>query len=395
MRASPAPSLLRRARQTARSASGYRSIATIIDPSGKALATGNLPFDGPEYDVDKTSPTVEVVSDMDDPTNDNPLAFGLEFSEAVTGLTQGELTVVNGEVSDLTGSGDTRSVLVDPSGDGDVKLGVPAGVAVDAAGNGNLLSENLSRSYDGTRPELVLGTPIAPQNGPFEVTVSASESVTGFLLDDVTVVGGTASDLTGDGPWAFTVTPDTEGQVDVDVRADAVTDPAGNGNLATSESVTYDVTRPSVTVDSSAANPTGTSPIPFTLTFDEPVTGLTVDELTVTGGTATMSGSGTTRAVEVTPSGDGKVSVTVPEDVAADAAGNTNTLGEKVTRTYDTSGPAATISTTALDPTNNPVIPVTVTWDEPVTGFDADDVVLTNGTLSDFDRLRARPTPST
>ena len=184
------------------------------------------------------------------------------------------------------------------------------------------------------------------------------------------------------------MTPDTEGQVDVDVRADAVTDPAGNGNLATSESVTYDVTRPSVTVDSSAANPTGTSPIPFTLTFDEPVTGLTVDELTVTGGTATMSGSGTTRAVEVTPSGDGKVSVTVPEDVAADAAGNTNTLGEKVTRTYDTSGPAATISTTALDPTNNPVIPVTVTWDEPVTGFDAGDVVLTNGTLSDFDRLR-------
>ena len=133
--------------------------ATIIDASGKSLATGNLPFDGPEYDVDKTSPTVEVVSDMDDPTNDNPLTFGLEFSEAVTGLTQDELTVVNGEVSDLTGSGDTRSVLVDPSGDGDVKLGVPAGVAVDAAGNGNLVSENLSRAYDGTRPELVLGTP--------------------------------------------------------------------------------------------------------------------------------------------------------------------------------------------------------------------------------------------
>ncbi len=64
----------------------------------KPLATGNLPFGGPEYDVDTTSPTVEVVSDLDDPTNDNPLAFGLEFSEPVTGLTPGELTVVNGEV---------------------------------------------------------------------------------------------------------------------------------------------------------------------------------------------------------------------------------------------------------------------------------------------------------
>jgi hypothetical protein len=65
-----------------------------------------------------------------------------------------------------------------------------------------------------------------------------------------------------------------------------------------------------------------------------------VDDITASNGTAgNFSGSGTTYTVDITPSGDGAVTVDVAANVAQDAAGNNNTGATQLSRTYDNTAP--------------------------------------------------------
>lgn len=364
--------------------------ATATDPSGKPLATGNLPLDGPAYDVDTVAPTVTNTALGPDPSNAAQVEFRLDFSEPVGPPQAAQLTVAGGTVASVvrtnggTGPVDSWTVRVTPSGDGVVRLTPAAGAARDAAGNDSVAGSAATTTSDRTAPVLALTGPTGPQRAAYDVVVSASEPVTGLTAGDLSVTGGTVDQLTGTGPWTVRVQPDTEGPVVLRVSAGSVTDSAGNPNAAASTTTTYDVTRPGVTVSSAAGDPTGDDPIPFTLTFTEPVTGLTAGELTVTGGTATLSGSGATRTVLVTPGGEGPVSVAVPADVALDDAGNGNTAGAAVTRTYDVTGPTPQVTTQVTSPSNASVLTVDVDWPEDVTGFDTGDVVVTGGTAGSF-----------
>src|SRR5437762_9520424 len=87
------------------------------------------------------------------------------------------------------------------------------------------------------------------------------------------------------------------------------TDAAGNGNTAstsTDNSVTFDNSAPTVTIDQAAgqADPTGASPINFTVVFSQPVSGFTGAHVTIAGtagGTKTVvvTGGPTTYNVAV------------------------------------------------------------------------------------------------
>ncbi|RYG92741.1 hypothetical protein EU803_01140 [Loktanella sp. IMCC34160] len=70
---------------------------------------------------------------------------------------------------------------------------------------------------------------------PFDVTIAFDEEVVGFDIGDITVVNGTATNLTG-GPVSFgaTITPSGTGDVSVSVAAAVATDLAGNDNIASS-----------------------------------------------------------------------------------------------------------------------------------------------------------------
>ncbi|KQV67864.1 hypothetical protein ASC64_11735 [Nocardioides sp. Root122] len=364
--------------------------ATATDATGKALATGNLPFDGPAYDIDTVAPTVTNTALGPDPSNAALVEFRLDFSEPVAQPQSAQLTVTGGTLSSVvrTGAGsglaDSWTARVTPAGDGAVTLTPGAGAGRDAAGNTSPAGSAASTTSDRTVPVVTLTGPTAPQRTAYDVTVDASETITGLGTGDFSVTGGAVTRLTGSGPWTVRVQPDTEGPVVLSLPAGSVTDAAGNPNAAVSSTTTYDVTRPGVVVSSAAAERTGDDPIGFTLTFTEPVTGLTAGDLAVTGGTATMSGSGATRTVLVAPAGEGPVSVAVPAGVAVDEAGNTNTAGPAVTRTYDVTGPTPQVRTSTSSPTNAASFPVTVTWPEEVTGFTVGDVAVTNGTVSGF-----------
>ncbi|SDY68491.1 Ig-like domain-containing protein [Hymenobacter psychrophilus] len=68
---------------------------------------------------------------------------------------------------------------------------------------------------------------------PIPVTVTFSESVTGFVAADVVVSNGTLSGFSGLGAtYTFNVTPAAAGAVTVNVAANVAQDQAGNGNTA-------------------------------------------------------------------------------------------------------------------------------------------------------------------
>ncbi|WP_210649055.1 Ig-like domain-containing protein [Nocardioides sp. SYSU D00065] len=364
--------------------------ATATDPTGRGLATDNLPMTGAAYAIDTVAPAVTTTALGPDPTNADLIGFRLDFSEAVTAPAPGRLTVGGGAVSSVGvtggGSGPAASwtVQVTPSGDGPVSVTPEAGAASDAAGNPSTAGNRASRTSDRTAPVLTLTGPTDPQRAAYDVVVSASEEVAALTMGDLVVSGGTAESLTGSGPWTVRVRPTAEGPVVLRVPAGSVADAAGNGNAAAASTTTYDATAPGVTVSSAAGERTGDNPIGFTLTFTEPVTGLDVDELAVSGGTATLSGSGATRTVLVVPAGEGPVSVAVPAGVASDAAGNTNTAGAAATRTYDQTGPTPQVTSPVTSPSNAASFAVTVTWPEDVTGFAVDDVQVVNGAVSDW-----------
>ena len=69
----------------------------------------------------------------------------ITFTEAVTGFAASDLSVSNGEVASLSGSGSAYRAAIEPSADGTVVVRVPADAVRDDQGRGNQQSEPLSR----------------------------------------------------------------------------------------------------------------------------------------------------------------------------------------------------------------------------------------------------------
>ena len=104
-----------------------------------------------------------------------------------------------------------------------------------------------------------------------------------------------------------------------------------------------------VTLSGPAGTEDGAFEVP--VAFSEEVTGFTADDVTVTGGTVTVSGSGARYTATVTPSASGTVTVEVAAGVVQDSAGNGNEASARLSVTVQltcSSGVAVT------DPAGNP-----------------------------------------
>jgi hypothetical protein len=299
------------------------------------------------------------------------------------------VTIGNGTISLFAAvDGTTYTFIVTPTANGAVTVNIAAGVAQDAAGNGNTAATQLSRTYDTVAPTVTLSStaPDPTNTSPIPVTVTFNEAVTGFSSGDVVVANGTVVSFSGSGAiYTIDVTP-VFGTVTVNLAAGVAQDAAGNGNTAAAQlSRTFDSVNPTVTITSTVPNVTNASPIPVTVTFSKAVTGFTSGDVVVVNGTVgSFSGTGTTYTLDVTPSGNGAVTVDVAAGVAQDAAANGNLVAVQLTKTYDTVAPSAAISSSVSSPTNALPIPFTVTFSETVTGFTSGEVTIGNGTIGLF-----------
>ncbi len=118
---------------------------------------------------------------------------------------------------------------------------------------------------------------------------------------------------------------------------------ASASSLGGGKSIVIDTTAPTVTLSTTASNPTKTSPIPVTITFSESVTDFIQGDITVgNGAVSSFSGTGASYTAQISPSAQGSVSVDVAAGVATDNAGNASTAASQLARTFDSVAPTVT-----------------------------------------------------
>ncbi len=242
---------------------------------------------------------------------------------------------------------------------------------------------------DTTAPSVSMSSAAAnPTNvSPIVVTVTFDENVTGFTSGDIVAGNGTVSNFAGSGlSYSFNLTPSSNGLVTADIAASVAQDSAGNNNTAATQfSRTYDTTAPTVSMSSTATDPTNVSPIVVTVTFNESVVNFTSGDITAGNSVVSnFAGSGASYSFNLAPSSNGLVTANIAASVAQDSAGNNNTAATQFSRTYDTTAPTVSMSSTATDPTNVSPIVVTVTFNESVVNFTSGDVTAGNGVVSNF-----------
>ncbi|MDO7886490.1 putative Ig domain-containing protein [Hymenobacter cheonanensis] len=440
------------------SATGF----TFVVPNGATLGGGNLTVAAPcaqtltsTFNVVAPALTATVSTTSASPTSTAPIPFSVSFSQSVgTSFTASDVTVLGGTLTSgsFSGSGaGPYTFTVTPSGTGTVTVSLAANVATDANNTGNAASNSVSVQFQaptitlapaslpqgtqnvaysqtltasgGTAPYrfaitagalpngltlnlstgTISGTPTA--NGTFNFTVTATDASTapgpysgaraytltistqpvtaapvvtapanGSLTNNpqptytgtapanstVTVyVGpsaGTASAIgttTANASGNFSLTQPsalTDGRYQV--YATAQTSGSTASANSNTNAFTVDTTVPTATLSSStvaSGGTTSTSPVLFTATFSEPVTGFTAAGIAVTNGTVTSgptAGSGNIYTFQVTPSAAGNVAVQVRANAAQDQAGNNNPASSSYAFTFQ--APTIAITPAAL-----------------------------------------------
>ena len=340
---------------------------------------------------DSVAPTVVVTSPVS-LDNSSPIVFQVVFSEAVTGLDLSDFHAVNCTVSQVNGSGDSYTVEVLPIADGLVTLQVNAAAAEDAAGNLNSVSNTESVTYDHTSPTALITAPASPiGTTPVVFTITFDESVSGLSAQDFLISNGAPGAFTGSGvgPYSLAVTPQGQGTVTVQLPGGVVHDEAGNANDASNvASVFYNNTSPSCVIEG-PVSPTASSPIIVNITFSAVVSGFTASDVSVTNGTkGNLSGALNSYSLQITPTAQGAVTVSIPGGAAVDTLSHPNTPSNVLTIVYDSLAPTATISLGDASPTAASVVDFVVTFNEDVGSTFTESSISTSGTLASISTIQ-------
>ncbi|MBL0577329.1 retention module-containing protein [Aeromonas caviae] len=227
-------------------------VASVTDAAGNpASATDDTTL------LDTTPPNASITLDGNITPDDVINAAESKQDIAVTGRVGGD--VKEGDTVTLTVNGKafTGLVLADKTfsinvpgsdlvADGDKVIDAKV-TTTDAAGNSTTAADTEGYSVDTQAPSVVVNIVddklTVGETSP--VTFTFSEKVTGFELDDLTVVGGTVTGLTtsdGGKTWTATFTPDAHftGTASVTVKENSYTDLAGNKGTGGSDSAATD-----------------------------------------------------------------------------------------------------------------------------------------------------------
>jgi len=182
----------------------------------------------------------------------------------------------------------------------------------------------------------------SPTNvSPIPVTITFSDSVTGFDSTDVVVGNGTLTSFSGSGTtYILEVTPTIDGDVTVDIAANVALNNAGVGNAsATQFSITYDGTAPEVVFSSSAAPATNSSTIPVSASLSESVTDFNSGMVDLSSGYITdFTLNGLNATFNIGGISEGVITVAVKDSAFQDLAHNYNTAVE-YSIIYDATAP--------------------------------------------------------
>jgi|GEM_PF-681484 len=323
-----------------------------------------------------------ISSSLSSPTTASTIPMTFTFNHDVTGFDENDVLVTNGTLSSFRGRGAVYTGYITPGAYGLVEVMVEEGAALDAnntecsSGSFSITCEQLSLVIDSS-----LSSPTV--NSPIPVTFTFNSTVTGFESGDVSVTNGTLSSFSGSGAvYTGYITPGAYGAVEVMVAEEAATDIYGNKCGAGSFSIFYTPDSLSLVIESSISSSTTANTIPVTFTFERDVTDFIESDVSVTNGTlSSFSGSGAVYAAEIIPETYGAVEIIVGEGAAMDIYG---TECSSASLSFISEPLYLDISSNNSGVTTSNPLPLTFTFNADVTGFDAGDVSVTNGTLESF-----------
>ena len=369
---------------------------------------------------------------MPDAPKKDPFTVTLTFSEPVIDFeipddlkaTLNTMTVALHPDADDAAVYELR-VTPRPSIDGNTpeSIIIESSAVEDNTGNRNIVEFSTGEIViDTVRPTVsISGLPTGEQGeqkDAFPLTITFSEDVSGFAAADLMVTGGVATATVAPVGaskmnYIATITPNaiSEGDVTVQVRADTVTDNAGNPNTASTatRNIHVDTIVPTVEI---TGVPTTEQNGNFNVMvrFSEPVNGfISAFDVAVDGpASAPIFGPGNTVIrVTVIPNvnSEGDVTLQIKEGAVTDNAGNPNTASAVTSNIHiDTRPPVITMEiynargnelvtgdppalTAGTGPSN---FLVYVTASENVTGFSAsEDFMLTGpATFNQVNRFK-------
>ncbi len=278
----------------------------------------------------------------------------MNFSEAVTGLQLSDFTTNGIDVANLQGSGNAYTVdLTFTGSDGVKEIFLAANAVSDTAGNGNAASLKVSTMHDTSVPIATLDSlPSLTNQLVIEgFGIEFSEEVTGLELGDFSTNGLTVANLQGTGS-SYTLDllfNETQGIKELALDADAVSDMAGNTNVASAVITTkLDTLAPVVTLDSMPSNTKEQTVSNVSVNFSENVIGLELSDFNVSGlVVSNLQGSGSTYTIDLTlEAPDGYKELHLAAGAVTDAAGNANIVSETLVTLLDTLAPETAASAT-------------------------------------------------
>ena len=223
--------------------------------------------------------------------------------------------------------------------------------------------------------------------GPFTVGIGFTEEVYGLTTDDFYIENGAVIEVTGEIlNYTVLIEPLAVGLVRFKVPAGVVVDQAGNGNLASGTlSVNFtDEEEPSVVL--STPQNTVDAIFPVMVEFNEPVTGLEIDDFNISNGAGVnLTGSEMSYTLTVNPGSVGAVSIFLPAAAVVDTAGNPNLVSNFLQvnfGTLDTTPPEVTLSTAASEVSEAFIVEIRSS--EEITGLALSDFLVSNAELSNL-----------
>ncbi|PHH41797.1 Ig-like domain-containing protein [Pseudomonas putida] len=222
-------------------------VQDLAGNAGASIAISN------NYILDATRPTVDIVVANPHLGIGQTTTVTFTFSEAVSNFDLSDLSVTNGDLSNLTSSdgGKTWTATFTPTAnvtDPSNFIALDTSNVSDLAGNaGSTVAVSNNYALDSERPTatVVVANPNLGVGHTSQVTISFNEAVTGFDLSDINVGNGTLSNLSsndGGKTWTATLTPGANinsASNAISVNSAGVSDLSGNSGSGVSSSNNY------------------------------------------------------------------------------------------------------------------------------------------------------------
>jgi enterochelin esterase-like enzyme len=270
--------------------------------------------------VDRTGPTLPIVTSPASPTNDNtPTWTWIPIGDAA------KYQIKLNSTDFTTGTIDITSATYTPAAlnDGDYKLSVRA---LDALGNPSAVATSASVWVDRSVPSLTInGNSGWVTNPSYGITGTVSDVGSGVQAVTVTSPSGVATSITGTNWQSTTIITLAQGNNTLVATA---TDKAGNSSGAMTTTIKLDNIKPSISIDGGNQTVTSAS---FTLsaTVSDGGSGLATGSPTVSGGgfSGAMASTGAGKFSATANLNEGSNTLTVS---AIDVAGNSQSASVTV-----------------------------------------------------------------